>query len=181
MINFFIEYFNLSFKYYFWKKICIFFIFTIFIPLAIIWIVYYYIDIKLVLKIIKTSSQELINSFTIISWFLLTWLTIMLSNVSIDNKKIKQIENRLPYWSNVEDIIENMQKLLFFEIIMQFILIIFINVFISIIKVIEDIENCLNMTIIHIFIATTIYFSYFTFFLIRNFIYFKQITFFKFK
>jgi len=134
-------YFLLSIdKYYWWKKMK--FIFYNFIrPLIISIILYLVIWDKQIVKIFTTSSQELINAFSIISWFLLTSISITLATTKIDinNNNFSILKKNLKTdekW--VRKKLNDLRKILLYEVWIQFLLIIIITLLISLVKIYDD-------------------------------------------
>ena len=135
MLKIFSTYFSLSIdKYYWWKKFKMIFC-NIIIPLIFSILIYYFIwknDLK---SIFTWSSQELINAFSIISWFLLTSISIVLATSDINEGNLKKLQSNLQTdekW--VKRIVNNLRKILLYEVWIQFILIIIITVLIALVK-----------------------------------------------
>lgn len=137
MKSIFYTYFSLATeKYYWWKKLKMIFL-NIIVPLIISLGLYFFIWDKNLNKIFTWSSQELINAFSIISWFLLTSISIVLATTDIDLKEsnIKILKNNLKTdekW--VRKILNDLRKILLYEVWIQFILIIIITVLIALVK-----------------------------------------------
>jgi hypothetical protein len=168
------EYLVLSKEVYYWDNLKIaisvylFYIVLIWI-FTVIWI--NFIDIT---TLIKESSQELINAFTLISGFMLTWISIMLATWKVENIEIlKKRFNKNEDWVN--KIISKLKKILFYEISFQFIIIILVNISIALIKWLE-ISNSyfIGLFIVLVFISLIM-----TYRLIDNFIAFENMIGFK--
>jgi len=106
-------------------------------PLVISLVIYFFIWDKNLNKIFTWSSQELINAFSIISWFLLTSISIVLATTDIDLKEsnLKILKSNLKTdekW--VRKILNDLRKILLYEVWIQFILIIIITVLIALVK-----------------------------------------------
>ena len=137
MKNIFYTYFSLATeKYYWWKKLKMVFL-NLILPFIISLIFYYCIWEKNLNKIFTWSSQELINAFSIISWFLLTSISIVLATTDIDLKEsnlIKLKSNLKTDEKWVRKILNDLRKILLYEVWIQFILIIIITVLIALVK-----------------------------------------------
>lgn len=170
------EYFILSKEVYYWWSNKITIAYTSFYIIIISVLVYLsneYININ---DLVQKSSQELINAFTLISGFMLTWITIMLATWKIENLE-KLMINYDTNESWVINIIEKLKKILFYEILFQFIIIILINLLIAWIKWLNIKENyIINIFLVLIFISLIM-----TYRLVNNFIAFENIIWFKFE
>jgi hypothetical protein len=169
------EYFKLSKEVYYWDNMKITICFHI---IYLIWItifVYLLISLVDINNLIKNSSQELINAFTIISWFMLTWISIMLATWKVENiEKLKKNYNK-DSDDEVYDIINKLKKILFYEILFQFIIIIMINILIALIKGLDITNSIVLIT----FLVLTFLSLIMTYRLINNFIAFENIIWFK--
>lgn len=137
MKNIFYTYFSLATdKYYWWKKFKMVFLNFIF-PLVISVVLYFFIWNKNLNDIFTWSSQELINAFSIISWFLLTSISIVLATTDIDLKEsnLKKLKSNLKTdEKGVRKVLNDLRKILLYEVWIQFVLIIVITLLIALVK-----------------------------------------------
>lgn len=141
MLKIFINYLKLWSKYYYSDstllKINKFRLYYLYLPL-LIWILIFWFCKWYIGFIINQSSQELLGSFWIISWFLLTTIWIILSNTwNIDDEKILiKVKTNLGLKdkNEAESEIKDMKKLFIHEICFQFFIIILINILVPIEK-----------------------------------------------
>lgn len=178
MIKFIIDYLKSSYILYYNENKILFFIFSFLIPICIFLWCLFFINFETLFNFLKNSSQEIINSFTVISGFLLTWITVMLSNSKINEDEFKKLKTKVPYWFDIKNTLKEMQKLLFFEIIFQFIIIVFIIIIVSFIKAIDNFSSLYLNYLLYLFIILTIILLHLVYRLLKNFIYFKKITYF---
>jgi hypothetical protein len=171
MKNFFFKYLSLANqKYYGWKKLkMLFFSFIILFIISIA--IYYYIWEEKLIIIFTTSSQELINAFSIISWFLLTSISIILATTDLDLKEENMVKLKTNLWTNkkwVQKILNDLRKILLYEVWIQFILIILITILIALVKIYS------------LFVLIVLFLSIISFTLIikllSNFLQYKNIT-----
>ncbi len=124
-------------KYYGWKKLKTLF-YILLLPFIFSLVIYFSLWEKNLSEIFTWSSQELINAFSIISWFLLTSISIILATTDLDVKEEnmeKLMENLWTDESWVKKILNDLRKMLLYEVWIQFILIIIITVLISVLKI----------------------------------------------
>lgn len=198
MINIISEYLSLaSNKYYGWNNFKIRRNY-LYIPFLIASWAFIFIGFQNIIEVFSWSSQELINAFSIISWFLLTSISILIATTDIKkmnfdkirkNAEIKIVisddeELKAKYKEEsdelVRDYIDGIKKTLLHEIVIQFLLIILITILISIIKSYEDWDSMTIYSIIT-FIATflCILSFYLMTKLLKNFLKFQNFTTFK--
>ncbi len=169
------EYCELSKEVYYWNSLTKMIFWHIFYIILIALLIYLANSKINVSDLIKNSSQELINAFTLISGFMLTWISIMLATWKVESiEKLKK-----NYWVDSEEevytIINKLKKILFYEILFQFIIIIWINILIALIKwlIIS------NIFIISIFLLLVFISLIMTYRLVNNFMTFENIIWFK--
>lgn len=108
------------------------FIYILF-PLFISLIALYYCEI--VIKILNIWASDIINFLVLLSWFLFTSIWIILANSQINDIKIKELSEKLKKNEpEVIDFLNNLKKLLTYEIIIQFFFIVLATFFLIIVK-----------------------------------------------
>lgn len=168
MKKIFFEYYKLWRRYYYsdnkiWiidKFFMFYFLFPVFLWIIIFFLLSYF-DNSFFWKLFEGSSQELLNTFSMMSWFLLTTIWIILTNtwnISWEewNKKdiilLNKLKENLGKKEDYQVIVflKEAKKLFIFEICLQFILILLITIMISIVKV-YPLYNWMNLFLIVLF------------------------------
>jgi len=168
------EYLILSKDVYYWGSIKWTVIWSLIYIISVSSFVYLWNEYVNINELIKSSSQELINAFTLISGFMLTWISIMLATWKVEDiKKLKDNYNTDEKW--VILIINKLKKILFYEILFQFVIIILINLFIAWIKWL----NITNLLVIDTFLVLIFISLIMTYRLVCNFMTFENIIWFK--
>lgn len=140
MLNIIISYIKLIRKYQyntFWIIVLYIFlpIFVSIIPIVLKYLNHPFLFNK-ILDFIKLWSSEIINMFVLLSWFLLTSITMILSNSQITKEAIERIsKQKQQNEEKIYEYLEWLKALLMYEIIIQFILIVISTFFIILIKV----------------------------------------------
>lgn len=179
MLNILSSYFKLIKKYqynYFW-------IITMYIILPLILstlpLILKYFEYPCVIKEINTFitswSSEIISLLVLLSWFLLTSITMILSNSKVEYEALKRISEKKKI-TEEETItyLEWLKWLLMYEIIMQFILIVLSTFFIILTKITTNIEITTTITLLFIILS-----SFWLYRLLLNFTIYQKNTSFK--
>lgn len=171
MKNFFFKYLSLvNNKYYGWKKLKMLFC-SFVLPFIISIGIFYWLWKSNLNTIFTTSSQELINAFSIISWFLLTSISIILATTDLDLKESNMNKLKVNLWTDekwVKKKLNDLRKMLLYEVWIQFILIIIITVLIALLKTYSELTLFVLFLII---ISFTLILR-----LLSNFFIYKNIT-----
>lgn len=102
-------------------------------PLLLSIISLYFYDITI--KILDKGASDIINFLVLLSGFLFTSIWIILANSQISSLKIKELSIKLKKReSDVIDFLNNLKKLLTYEIIIQFFFIVIATFFLIIVK-----------------------------------------------
>lgn len=118
-----------------------FFLFSLILSLILIFCIYYFkFDC---LAFLKKSWSNVMTLFSILSWFLLAWIPIILSTTKLSDEWKDRI-NRLFNTTlrekglNADRWISKMKEILLIEVVFQFFIIIFLVAFLCIFLVIEE-------------------------------------------
>lgn len=132
MINFFKDYLELLLKYQYNKFL--FILCFIIIPLLLSAILHFFVSENIIIDLYKNSGTDFITLFSIINWFLLSGISIILASWKISKEKLEELKNEYKI-INIKEYISLLKKVMLYDILFIFIIIIIFWILVSICKV----------------------------------------------